>query len=138
MANEKFRSWQTSGALWGALFDRVHLLRKAATPAERLLWKSLRGRFPDIRFRRQHAIGRYIVDFVCWKRRLVIEVDGPIHDLRREYDSKRDEFLARRGFRVLRFSNDDVSTRQESVLLEIGEAISQPFSPSPTGERLKG
>ncbi|HKB71962.1 MAG TPA: endonuclease domain-containing protein [Thermoanaerobaculia bacterium] len=145
MANQKFKSWQTSGGLWGALFDRVHLLRKEATPTETLLWNCLRKRFPGIRFRRQHTVGHYIVDFVCWRGRLVVEVDGPIHDRNREYDSRRDEFLRGRGFRVLRFSNDEVSTRLESVLLKIGEEVGRlpstseaSGSPSPTGEGVRG
>src|SRR5580765_4240901 len=134
--------------MWGALFDRVHLFRERPTPAEAVLWECLRGRFPGVRFRRQHTIGRFIVDFFCWKHHLAVEVDGPIHDLNREYDVKRDQFLECQGLRVLRFSNDEVMTSLESVLTRIGEAIGHPpspapgphqsSSPSPTGEGVRG
>jgi very-short-patch-repair endonuclease len=70
--------------------ERARALRRAMTEAERLLWSKLRNRrFGQFKFRRQVAIGRYIVDFVCFDRRLVLELDGGQHALRRDYDAKR-------------------------------------------------
>ena len=79
------------------------------TPAERVLWRVLRGRQLDgLRFRRQQIIDGYIVDFYCHASGLVVELDGPIHLAQAEYDRERDLALAARGLRVLRFPNEEV------------------------------
>jgi very-short-patch-repair endonuclease len=75
------------------------------------------------RFRRQAPLGRYTVDFVCMDARLVVEVDGGQHAERTTEDQARTEYLARGGFRVLRFWNDDVLLRTELVLAEILEGL---------------
>jgi very-short-patch-repair endonuclease len=101
-------------------------LRRMMTPAERKLWWHLReARFVDSHFRRQATIGRYFVDFCCHTNRLVIEVDGGGHAEPRQLiaDARRSEFLQARGYRVLRFWNNDVLTNIEGVMTVIAGAL---------------
>ena len=93
-------------------------LRRNMTKAERRLWRRLRGGQLGVKFRRQQPIGRYIVDFVCLERRLVVEVDGGQHD-GSEYDRERDEWLEREGYRVVRFWDNEVMKEIEVVMEEI-------------------
>jgi len=88
-----------------------------------MLWQSLRMKLTGLKFRRQQAKGPFIVDFYCVKARLVIEVDGPIHDGQREADSVRQEYLESLGLRVLRFSNDKVLGNTNGVIDAIQRAI---------------
>ena len=84
-------------------------MRGSLTPAESRLWSAVRaGRLGGLRFRRQHVIRGFIVDFYCASARLAVEVDGPIHELRQAYDAARDRILEQHGIRVLRFSNRTV------------------------------
>ena len=104
---------------------RARELRKNPTDAERRLWRTLRYRqVLGCRFRRQAEIGPYIVDFVCFEKRLVIEVDGGQHAGQEEYDAGRTAWLESQGFRVIRFWNNQVLEEidgvQEVILLEIG------------------
>jgi len=102
--------------------DRRRELRSRTTPAETILWKELRDvRFLRYPFRRQHSIGFYIVDFYCPKLKLVIEVDGHIHDLkeRKEYDLEREAYLKGSGLQILRFANEQVMNDLDSVLEQI-------------------
>lgn len=99
-------------------------LRRNATDAEKRLWSALRHRqLGDTKFRRQHPLGPYIVDFFCLERGLVVELDGGQHAAQREADAKRDDWLAAQGFRVLRFWNHEVLSNTEGVLLRIEEAL---------------
>lgn len=92
-------------------------LRKNLTDTERLLWKSLRGKqMLGIKFRRQAPIGPYIVDFVCFEKRIVIECDGGQPALHTAYDQKRDRWLQSQGFKVLRFWDHDVLQNTEAVM----------------------
>jgi very-short-patch-repair endonuclease len=87
-------------------------MRREPTDAEAKLWRVLRGgRVGGFKFRRQEQIGPYIVDFVCYERRLVIELDGSQHAENRR-DERRDAWLRSRGFEVMRFWNNDVLTKQ--------------------------
>jgi very-short-patch-repair endonuclease len=95
-------------------------LRQNLTPAEQILWQHLRNRkLHGLKFRRQHPIGRFIVDFYCPESRLIVELDGEIHDRQFEYDTARTEQLQAYGDRVLRFQNQEVLDRLSSVLDEI-------------------
>ena len=88
---------------------RAKELRQQMTPAEKRLWEQLRtNQEAGLHFRRQHPIAGFIVDFYCGAAKLVVEVDGAIHNEQREYDAERDQVLAAHGLRVLRFSNDEV------------------------------
>ncbi|MBL4656344.1 MAG: DUF559 domain-containing protein [Bacteroidia bacterium] len=110
-------------------------LRSNLTPAEAILWKALQASKLDNRkFRRQHSIGNYIVDFYCSTEKLIIEVDGKIHD---DYsvslhDEKRSEFLIAHGFRKLRIVNEDIYENIEGVLQEIRNSFNEKTSPNPS------
>jgi len=103
-------------------FARTH--RKFPTDSEARLWKELRGKkFQGLKFRRQHAVDEYIVDFVSLEYRLAIEIDGDAHILQADYDEQRTEYLGRFGFAVIRFTNDEVMKDIEGVLEKLEKAI---------------
>jgi len=98
---------------------RARRLRRASTDAEKLLWQKLRARqLGGAKFRRQTPIGPYIVDFVSFEHKLVVEIDGGQHSAsaERQHDTKRTTWLESQGFRVLRFWNNQVLTNLEGVL----------------------
>ena len=102
-------------------------LRKKMTDAERCLWHALRGgQLNGIKFRRQCPIGTYIVDFVSFDNKLVIEPDGGQHATQQNYDAARSVFLQNKGFRVLRFWNHEVLQSTEAVLTEILKRCQTP------------
>lgn len=102
-------------------------LRRRQTPAEEVLWRRLRGqRLAGCKFRRQHPVGHFIVDFCCPTRRLAVEIDGDSHAHQAEYDAARTEWLNQCGYRVMRFSNADVYERLEAVLEAILVECQQP------------
>jgi len=93
---------------------RARALRKAATPAERILWSMVRGDRLGVRFRRQQPIGPYIVDFLCPTHRLIVEIDGGQHN-GSPHDERRDAWLRGQGYEVLRFWNADVFANRDGV-----------------------
>jgi very-short-patch-repair endonuclease len=104
------------------MLDHARTLRYNATDAERRLWAVLRHRrLQDYKFRRQHPIGRFVVDFACTKHHLVIEADGGQHD-HSSADTQRTAWLESQGWRVIRFWNNDILTNTEGVLTRILEA----------------
>jgi len=106
-----------------AVQQAATLLREEMTPAEARLWEELRGkRLAGLRFRAQHPVGRFILDFYCPSCKLAIELDGSVHDGQGEQDAARTELLAAYGYRVLRFRNDEVMTEMAGVLRRIVEA----------------
>jgi very-short-patch-repair endonuclease len=124
------------------LLFRGRKLRRESTFPERRLWNELRGRrLCGLKFRRQHPIGRFIVDFYSDENRLVIELDGNSHNDRADYDLEREEFLKSQNLRILRFGNDDVLRDLEAVLRAIliacgidpnsGAALTENTRPSP-------
>ena len=119
------------------LKHRARRLRRQQTDAERELWSRLRGReVGGAKFRRQHAIGRYIVDFCCPERQLVVELDGGQHLVQEKSDLRRTAFLLRRGYRMLRFWDNDVLLNVDVVMEEIARALRDPHpSPLPRRER---
>ena len=111
--------------------DRARGLRHDMTDAEQALWYRLRNRqLDDCTFRRQHPIDCYVVDFVCTERWLVVELDGGRHLDHQDYDDARTRYLQAKGYRVLRFWNNDVLTNIESVLEVVTNALASP-GPSP-------
>src|SRR2546422_2907729 len=110
-------------------------LRQEMTDAEVRLWLRLRGaQIEGYRFRRQVPIGPYVADFACLKARLVVEVDGGQHAEEVERDQKRTDWLASRGFRVLRFWNGEVLQQTDGGVELVCEAlIGTPSLPSPQG-----
>jgi very-short-patch-repair endonuclease len=98
-------------------------LRRGMTPAERVLWAALRDRqLAGLKFRRQHAVGPFVLDFYCPASRLVVELDGGVHDGQVEQDQARTEHLTGYGYRVLRFRNEEVLGDLEAVLGQIAAA----------------
>lgn len=114
-------------------------LRSHQTDAEQCLWYHLRAhRFQGFKFKRQKPIGPYIVDFVCLERQLVIELDGGQHANRCEYDERRDAWLQARGFRILRFWNNQVLNQLEGVLEVIATELQIPSPPAPLPQNGRG
>jgi very-short-patch-repair endonuclease len=111
------------------------------TRAETLLWRHLKAnRLAGLGFRRQSPIGSYIADFVAHSCKVVIEIDGESHNFEERicHDARRDQWFASRGYRVLRFSNDDVLKNLEGVVLSIRQAAEQAAPPSLTLPRKGG
>ena len=112
------------------LYDKTKFLaremRSNPTPAENHLWRRIRKeQLLGYKFRRQHTIDRFIVDFYCTEARLVIEVDGGIHDEQQEADQLRTEYLESLGLRVLRFTNGEVLQQTDGVVERIAEELVQ-------------
>ncbi len=101
------------------LFAKAKDLRNNMTAAEKLLWQRLNRNQLTYRFKPQHPIDIFIADFYCHALKLVIEVDGSIHDQQREYDSGRTDELSNNNITVIRFSNDDVINDIEKVMAQI-------------------
>ncbi|MBE9206304.1 DUF559 domain-containing protein [Nostoc sp. LEGE 06077] len=101
-------------------------LRRQMTPAEKILWQHLCGnRLNGLHFRRQQIIDGFIADFYCHAARLVIEVDGKIHELQAEYDAERDRVLLARGLRLLRIRNEEVVQEIDRVLMLISQVCGE-------------
>jgi very-short-patch-repair endonuclease len=107
---------------------RAKQLRVNMTDAERKLWRSLRSRSIGPKFRRQVPLGPYVVDFVCFESNLIVEVDGGQHATSKK-DVTRDRYFVDRGYRVLRFWNNDVLQNLEGVLTSISEIDPSPGAP---------
>jgi very-short-patch-repair endonuclease len=105
---------------------RARELRQPQTPAERALWRRLRNRQLGPKFRRQHPIGRFIVDFYCAEARLATEIDGDSHAEQAKYDAQRTAWLAEQGTRVIRFTNRQVHQQIEAVLEAILNECQNP------------
>ena len=113
-------------------------LRKNQTDAERKLWRCLRAReLCGFKFRRQYPIAPYIVDFICVEKQLIVEVDGGQHGTMTELDNRRTEFLNARGYRVLRFWNNEVLQQLDAVLARILDSLMHPH-PSPLPQAGEG
>ena len=105
--------------MYGFLKEKAKEMRNQPTETEQLLWNHLSGKgFENHKFRRQHVLGEYIVDFVCLKQRLVIELDGSIHNTveQKEHDEIRTAWLNSKGFKVVRFTNNEILIKLEYVL----------------------
>jgi very-short-patch-repair endonuclease len=112
-------------------------MRRASTDAERKLWLLLRDRrLHGAKFRRQVPFGPYILDFVCFERRLVVEVDGGQHATSTK-DAARDQRLRSDGFQVVRYWNNDVLKNPEGVLVDLLERLqAEPLTPPPSAATL--
>ena len=127
---------RSDGFKFQGLLEQARELREKQTSAEEILWLLLRNRqLAHLKFRRQHQIGNYIVDFFCAEHNLVVELDGSVHDRpdRKKIDTKRDAYLRSLGHTVVRFPNARVFDDTQRVLQEIFEAV-----PSPSGRGSKG
>src|SRR6476469_2378423 len=123
-----------------SLVQTARELRSSATDAERLLWRFVRNRqLSGYRFRRQVPLGPYVADFVCLRARLIVEIDGSQHDERLLDELERTQHLARLGYRVIRFWNNEVLQQTEAVLESILEALMQACPhPSPLPQAGEG
>ena len=102
------------------MIDRARTLRRDETPPEELLWLALRnGQIGGLKFRRQHPIGPYVVDFFCRSIGLVVELDGMSHDNKASQDAARSKYLEAQGLRILRVTNEDVMGNLDGVTREI-------------------
>jgi UDP-2-acetamido-2,6-beta-L-arabino-hexul-4-ose reductase len=112
-------------ALYEELKEKAESMRKNPTEAESAMWEMLRGKNLEAKFRRQHIIGDYIVDFVCLDSQLVVEIDGGYHNdpEQKELDRQRTGFLQSKGFSVLRFTNEEVLANTEETLGIIKNAL---------------
>jgi len=103
--------------------NRRKELRKSLTPQEYKLWFYFKNKKFGVKFRRQHGIGPYIVDFYCKEKNLVIEIDGIQHNKAYDYDKERENFMEILGIKTLRFWNNEIDTNIEKVLIKIREEI---------------
>ena len=130
---------------------RARELRQQQTPAERMLWRALRDRAVNgLKFRRQHPLDGFVLDFFCPEVKLCVELDGGIHDAQQERDAARTEQLEARRLRVIRFRNEEVEDDLPSVLSRIARAatlspvdsFSQPALPysirAPVADQVAG
>ncbi|MYD38702.1 MAG: endonuclease domain-containing protein [Chloroflexi bacterium] len=124
-----YKGWahtHTDRAIHQDIKERARFMRQNPTRAERILWRRLRGKqIGGFRFRRQHPINRFIVDFYCAEARLVVEVDGSVHNEpgHAEYDEDRQRFLQTLGLTVLHFSNAQALRKTDAVVEAIAEAV---------------
>jgi very-short-patch-repair endonuclease len=125
---------------------RARQLRRKMTDAERTLWSMSRNRrFVHLKFRRQVPIGSFVVDFVCFDRRLVLELDGGQHKLQVQYDAQRTQWLEKQGFRVVRIWNHELFEDRDAVEELIFRALQKqsktdkdPPSPPPLSRKGRG
>lgn len=104
--------------------QRAQMLCQEMTEAEQILWKRLRNRRLDgLKFRRQHPLGQFIVDFYCPAVKLIVEVDGEVHQTQQSYDQARTDHLEASGYRLVRFTNQTVKEDTEAVLEKIKMAV---------------
>lgn len=109
------------------IFENAKQLRKNMTGAEKILWDYLKMGINGFKFRRQHPMGFYIADFYCHKARLVIEVDGSIHQnvSVKKYDEARQQLMEKDGLNVIRFSNTEIFNEITEVLKKITSCLEQ-------------
>jgi len=133
--SEQSARWQTSPELWEKLKPLSRQKRSDPTPAEDCLWEHLRNRqVLGHKFRRQHPIDKFIIDFYCIEVQLAIEVDGPIHEYTSEEDAVRQEYLESLGVQVVRFTNEAVLTSPELVVEQIAVFLRQQDSTAPLAD----
>ena len=106
-------------------------LRNGMTDAERRLWAGLRAEQLGVKFRRQHPLGPYVLDFACLDPKLAIEIDGAQHLDQAKYDTERDTWLIAQGYVVLRFWANETLSNTAGVLSRIHEALAQRLAPTP-------
>ena len=108
------------------IFEKARQLRQNMTQAEEILWTQLKNRkFMGLKFRRQHPISHFIVEFYCPQEKLVIEIDGSVHEQedQKEYDGNRTKELRRLGLRELRFNNEEIEKNCKVVLDKIKDFL---------------
>jgi len=129
--NEKRQGYETANkSIWPILKTFSKENRKNHTEAEKIVWEKVRNNQLGYKIRRQHAIENFIADFVCLEKRLVIEIDGDIHENQKEYDNARTFYLNQVGFQVVRFTNKEVLAEADEVVKKIKTILEEiPSSP---------
>ncbi|MDR2232276.1 MAG: leucine--tRNA ligase [Tannerella sp.] len=128
---EGYKYMTTNKLDWNANIDNARRMRKAQTDAENILWNNLKNRsINGLKFRRQHLIDQFIVDFVCLEKKIVIEIDGEYHNSpeQQEYDKNRSQYLNDNGFQVIRFTNNEIFFDLENVIKKITSTALSPLS----------
>ena len=129
--------WETAGSeLYSVLKEKAKEMRNKPTEAEKMLWNVLSNKgIENYKFRRQHIVGEYIVDFICLEKRLIIEVDGAVHnDLAQiEHDKQRTEWLESKGFKVIRFTNNQVLSDFFNTIEKIRKGLNTILVAPPSG-----
>ena len=120
------------------LQEAARRFRQSPTASERLLWQELRGQKLGVKFRRQHPIGPLVADFCCPALRLIVEVDGPVHEGQGARDATRQRLLEERGYTVLRLSAAEVETHLPAALERIGTLLRERIAMVPSPEALMG
>jgi very-short-patch-repair endonuclease len=117
-----------TGFIWNnpRLIERRKALRNRCTNAESLLWKRMQRSQLGVKFRRQHSVGNYVLDFYCPEFKLAIELDGSIHKGREELDEYRTRTLNERGIKIIRFKNNEVENNIEEVIKQITTYLNPP------------
>ena len=119
-------TWRTKADLWRKLQPEVRAMRREPTSVEAVLWEQLRaGRLDGVKFRRQHPLDRFVVDFYAPEYQLAVEVDGDVHDTQQEQDAGREQHLARLGVSTVRFRNEAVLSDPMQVVEAIKARISE-------------
>lgn len=136
---ENLESTKTLGYMTGGnnshlLLEKAKEMRNNPTEAEKILWLNLKSKALDYKFRQQHLIDDFIVDFVCLSKKLIIEVDGEIHNDQVEADAERTKILNEKGFKVIRFNNKEILNNIDSVLNIITHELRNAIVP-PSGAR---
>jgi len=118
--------------------EAAGMLRNNMTNYEKLIWERLKGKqICGLRFRRQHPVDIFIVDFYCHEVRLVVEIDGEIHEQQEEYDDGRSAEMEKFGIRVIRFTNSEVENNIEGVINKIKKVVNERIKSPPGGFRGK-
>ena len=116
------------------IIEKAKALRKNMTYSEKILWEKLRNKqVLNIRFRRQHPIDIFIADFYCHTARLVVELDGGIHQIQKDYDDGRTAEMKRFDIQVIRFKNEEIENDIENVIKRIEDTISHRLQSPPWG-----
>ena len=107
------------------IFERAKRLRNNVTNEEMILWGMVKHKFPTIKFRRQHPVSNYIADFYCHSQKLIIEIDGSIHNIEevKQNDEQRQKYLEDLGLRIIRFTNNEIRNNLEIVIQAIEKNI---------------
>ena len=131
--NSEGEYWEITPALKKKMTEVAREFRKEPTPSENILWQALRGRkLAGRKFKHQQPIGAFIVDFFCGAERLIVEVDGGVHESQQEADQQRQELLESLGLRVVRVTSELVETDLDAVLAVVRQAFDpHPLTPSP-------
>jgi len=128
-------SYETADQMtYGLLKEFVKEHRSNPTEAEKCFWELVRGKkIENYKFRRQHIIGQYIVDFVCLEKFLVVEIDGLIHQLpdNKANDEERTKWLNEKGFKVIRFTNEEIISNTEKVIETLLNELNNPIATNP-------